>query len=95
MIGDTLVFSREHQELDQCLARLARLHQVGIFLNEKKCLFRVSLVKFLGVVGNAHGISPDPDKVKATASRCQLPHRKGRGNAWEWTCFSLMDATMS
>nr|XP_037270721.1 uncharacterized protein K02A2.6-like [Rhipicephalus microplus] len=66
MIDDILVFGRNHQEHDQRLADvLARLTQAGVTLNEKKCQFRVSSVKFLGVVVSQQGISPDPDKVKA------------------------------
>ncbi|KAK8775107.1 hypothetical protein V5799_031548 [Amblyomma americanum] len=65
MIDGILVFGRDQREHDQRLADvLARRNQAEVTLNEKKCQFRVSSVKFLGVVVDAKGISPDPDKVK-------------------------------
>ncbi|XP_049513384.1 uncharacterized protein K02A2.6-like [Dermacentor silvarum] len=66
LIDDILIFGKDRQEHDDRLsAVLARLEEEGVTLNEKKCAFRVSSVKFLGVVIGADGISPDPDKVKA------------------------------
>ena len=52
------------------VALLQRCSQVGIKLNNKKCQYKVSEVKFLGHIISANGLKPDPEKVKAIA---QMP----------------------
>ena len=65
-VDDILVHAatvEEHDRvLDQVLERIARC---GLKLNKKKCLFRVSSVKYLGQVFSGEGMKPDPDKVAA------------------------------
>nr|XP_037280020.1 uncharacterized protein LOC119172989 [Rhipicephalus microplus] len=66
MVDNILVFGRSRSEHDSRLqAVLCKLEQADITLNASKCSFRVSSVKFLGVVVSASGISADPDKVSA------------------------------
>lgn len=66
MIDDVLVYGRDLEQHDQRLAEvLRRLEQAGVKLNDQKCEFRVPSVKFLGVVVDGDGISPDPDKLRA------------------------------
>ena len=48
--------------LDDCLAAIQR---EGLTLNDEKCQFGMSEVKFWGMVINEGGVQPDPDKVEA------------------------------
>ena len=64
---DVLVFGRNQEEYDvRLLAAFQRLEEANVMLNQAKCEFNKSSVKFLGhghVVKN--GIAPDPDKTSA------------------------------
>lgn len=44
---------------------LQRLQDAGLTLNERKCAFSQSQVKFLGQMIDQQGVRPDPDKVSA------------------------------
>lgn len=66
MMDDILVYGADREQHDMRLkAALERLEQVGMTLNNEKCEFGVSRVKFLGHVISREGIEADPDKVKA------------------------------
>ena len=66
MVDDVLVHGRTASEHDERLVRvLERLKQAGLTLNQEKCRFSQTQVKFLGQVIDQSGIHPDPDKVEA------------------------------
>ncbi|XP_064469924.1 uncharacterized protein LOC135384661 [Ornithodoros turicata] len=66
MIDHVLVFGKDRKEHGRRLESvLSRLRNAGLSLNSGKCVFGKSSVKFLGVVVDERGISPDPDKVEA------------------------------
>ena len=66
MMDDVLVHGRTAEEHDQRLDKvLQRLQEAGLTLNEQKCHFSQSQVKFLGQVVDRDGIRPNPDKVRA------------------------------
>ena len=69
MIDDVLVHGRTVEEHDKRLvAVLHRLEQAGLTLNQEKCRFSQSQVKFLGQVVDQSGIRPDPEKIQAIQS---------------------------
>ena len=69
MIDDVLVHGRTVEEHDKHLVGvLHRLEQVELILNQKKCRFSQSQVKFLGQVVDQSGIHPDPKKIRAIQS---------------------------
>ena len=63
LIDDVLVFGRNHDV--RLLAAFQRLEEANVTLNQAKCEFNKSSVKFLGHVVNKNGIRPDPDKTSA------------------------------
>ena len=69
MIDDVLVHGRTVKEHDKRLvAVLHRLEQAGLTLNQEKCRFSQSQVKFLGQVVDQSGIRPDSEKIQAIQS---------------------------
>ena len=69
MIDDILVHGRTVEEHDKCLVGvLHRLEQAGLTLNQEKCRFSQSQVKFLGQVIDQSGIHPDHEKIRAIQS---------------------------
>ena len=65
-MDDILVYGSDQTEHDRRLhAVLAKLQDSGITLNEEKCEFSKSEIKFVGHIVNRDGILPDPDKVSA------------------------------
>ena len=63
---DILVHGRTQKEHDGQLTHvLKRLEAAGLTLNEEKCLFSQTEVKFLCHIINGSGVRPDPDKVIA------------------------------
>ena len=65
-IDDILVASKSEAEHKQHLQTLfRRLSENGLTINEAKCQFAQSELKFLGHLVNQDGIAPLPDKVKA------------------------------
>ena len=60
-------YGRLHQEEhDQHLhAVLERIRQSGLTLNEGKCEFSRSSIKFLGQIIDKEGVKPDPEKIEA------------------------------
>ncbi|GFO26908.1 Pol polyprotein [Plakobranchus ocellatus] len=69
---DIIVHGKSKREHDQSLTKtLKRLHQRDAKLNKYKCLFGVNQVTFLGHTFGEHGISPEPQKVKAITNTLQ------------------------
>ena len=63
-IDDLLVHSKTPAEHVQQLRRVfQRLHEHGLYLKLKKCVWNRPQVKFLGHLAGRDGVSPDPDKV--------------------------------
>ena len=67
-IDDIIVFGDTMSKHDEALDKTCqRLNSAGLTLNETKCHYRQSQVKFLGHSVNAQGVSPDPAKIAAIA----------------------------
>ena len=63
---DTVVHGVTKVEHDHRLAAVLRhLEEEGVTLNQEKCKFGMTTIKFLGHIIGPEGIRPDPDKVKA------------------------------
>ena len=63
---DIIVHGKTRQEHDKNLeALLQRLQEKGLTLNERKCEFGQSKLKFYGYIFSDSGISPDPEKIVA------------------------------
>ena len=66
LIDDTLVHGKDESEHDDRLARvLERIRSVGGTLNQGKCEFKKSEVKFLGQKVSSEGVQADPEKTRA------------------------------
>ena len=66
MMDDILVHEATQEEHNQRLnAVLQQLTGLGMTLNEVKCTFSQTSVKFFGHVMDSQRIRPDPDKVNA------------------------------
>ena len=66
LIDDILIYGKTQAEHDKRLtAVLLKIAEAGITLNEEKCEFSQSQVKFLGQIVDSNGIHPDPGKVTA------------------------------
>ena len=63
MMDDVLVHGESAEEHNDRLEKV--LKKAGLTLNNKKCRFSQTQVKFLGQVVDRDGIRPDPDKVRA------------------------------
>ena len=69
LMDDILIYGSNQEEHDQRLeATLNKLEKAGVTLNQDKCEFAKTTMKFLGHIVGAEGIKPDPDKVKAITS---------------------------
>ena len=67
-MDDVLVFGRDTQEHDMRLEKvLQQIQAAGATLNQEKCQFCKSSLKFLGHLIDQTGIRPDPDKTSAIA----------------------------
>ena len=67
-MDDVLVFGRDTKEHDMRLEKvLQQIQAAGATLNQEKCQFRKSSLKFLGHLIDQTGIRPDPDKTSAIA----------------------------
>ena len=70
-MDDTVVWGRTREEHDARLKKaLATIRRSGLKLNEKKCVFGVTELTYLGEKLTHQGIKPDPDKV---AGSCNMP----------------------
>ena len=65
-MDDIFIYGSDQTEHDKRLHTvLAKLQDLGIKLNKKKCEFSKSEIKFFGQILNKDGILPDPEKVSA------------------------------
>lgn len=65
-IDDILVYGKSKEEHDQRVkAVLSRLHEFGLTINEEKCEYGKTTVKFMGHTLSEQGILPTNDKVSA------------------------------
>ena len=66
LIDDTLVHGKDESEHDARLTKvLERIQFVGGTLNQGKCEFKKSEVKFLGQKVSREGVQADPEKTRA------------------------------
>ena len=66
LADDIILHAKDRAEHDIRLrALLARLQEVGLTLNPRKCAFRLNSIKFLGYVVSEDGVSPDRQKVES------------------------------
>ena len=68
-MDDVLIFGKDVQEHDARLEQV--LHQIqaaGATLNQEKCQFCKSSIKFLGYLVDATGILPNPNRTSAIAN---------------------------
>ena len=66
LLDDILVHGKDRAEHDARLhATLQRLEKAQITLNEEKCEFGKSEIKFAGYIINGQGIKSDPEKTEA------------------------------
>ena len=76
-LDDIICFGRTQVLHDTALQKvLQRLTKAGLRLNDKKCQFRQSSLRFLGHLVSAQGIEPDIEHVKAIA-QAPPPHDAG------------------
>ena len=65
-VDDMMVKSKTREGHFEALDKfLARLEKYNLRLNPKKCVFRITLGKFLGHIVSERGIEVDSDKIKA------------------------------
>ena len=75
-MDDIVVWGRTREEHDARLKRaLATIRRSGLKLNEKKCVFGVTELTYLGEKLTHQGIKPDPAKLLEFAT-CQYPRPK-------------------
>ena len=66
LMDDILVHGKTQEEHDRRLvAILKKLEEAGLTLNENKCEFSKSTVKFLGQIMDHFGVKPNPNKIDA------------------------------
>ena len=70
-------FSDHMQKLDVVLERI---EQAGFRANLRKCSFANNELEYLGYWISCTGIQPQPKKVEAIQTRCQLRHFLGMVN---------------
>jgi hypothetical protein len=60
-----------------------KMRRYGLKMNPRKCVFRVSVDKFLGFIIHEHGIEIDPDRIKSIQNvgplTCKLEMQKFLG----------------
>lgn len=62
---DVVVFGKDEAEHDRNLRHLMEVaRKMGLVFNEDKCYIKRKQVKFFGMIYDADGVHPDPDKVK-------------------------------
>ena len=73
LMDDILVFGKNHSEHDERLRSvLKRLTSVHVTLNQSKCEFGRTTVRFLGHIIDSEGVRADPEKTEAI-SRMDTP----------------------
>ena len=74
LVDDVLVFGSNREEHDtRLVAVLQQLRKAGATLNQEKCVFYMTSVKFLGHVIDQDGIHADPERTSAI-SNMEQPH---------------------
>lgn len=74
---DILVFANTRVQHDERLLNLLRvLQEKNIQINEKKSIFRVSSLKYLGYLIDGNGIHPNLDRVKAVQKAAKPQNSK-------------------
>ena len=64
LMGNVLVHGKSREEHDMRLTVvLQKLQEAGLTLNQKKCEFSKSRVKFLGQIVEHAGVRPDPARL--------------------------------
>jgi len=64
LMGNVLVHGKSQKEHDmQLMVVLQKLQEAGLTLNQKKCEFSKSRVKFLGQTVDHAGVRPDPTRL--------------------------------
>ena len=64
---DILVFSHDTASHTQHLKLVCEVMQrEQLYANPKKCTFFGDSITFLGFIVSAHGVSTDPEKIRAT-----------------------------
>ena len=75
-VDDVIVWGSDKFEHDARLAEvMKRVNSNGLQLNEKKCQFATSQIKFLGEILSAEGIQVDPERVVAI-NNLAIPRNK-------------------
>ncbi len=74
-LNDILIYSDTKKEyLEYIKIILKKLRKAGLYLDIKKCEFKVKIVKYLGLIITDEGIKIDPIKVETIqnwkVSRC-------------------------
>jgi hypothetical protein len=71
-LDDILVWGATKKEYNKRLRDVfQRLQEAGFTLEDKKSVFNVTSVKFLGHILDGEGVHPDPSKVEAIS---MMPH---------------------
>ena len=94
LIDDVLIHGKTQEEHD-CRLRnvLERIKLVGLTLNAEKCEFSKSSIKFLSLMINEKGVSPDPDKTQAIIDLKQSKQYSNviyRGETLSWNAKSVL-----
>ena len=95
LVDDVLIHGKSQEEHDRRLmVVLQKLQEAGLTLNQQKCEFSKSQVKFLGQIVDHAGIRPDPDKVAAIVHfrtpTCVGDIRRFLGMANQLSKFALL-----
>lgn len=84
-MDDILIHGKTLQELRATTRRvMVILEDAGLKLNQEKCQFEKTSVKFLGHVLSQEGLKSDPEKIKAINDLKTPEIRKNYKDCWEW-----------
>lgn len=65
-IDDVIVHGTDREEHDKRLEKVRqKLHDMNVALNDSKCVYGVTELKFLGHILSVNGIKPDTDKLES------------------------------
>ena len=75
-LDDILIFGSTQEEHDRCLNdTLEKLKEFNLTINEKKCEFSKTELKFLGRLISSEGVSPLPETIQSVQD-AESPHSK-------------------